>query len=284
MRVSTPLWVGTAVRVVAVLLAGWLVLVDAPMLIRAIYAGPVLVLVAGDATRRLLTGRDPIQRGDRLLNASLSLILGLIVLLGVVLVVNATGQLLTAGLLTLWLTPLTLALVLAAFLTTLAGREVETPKGPTLREILRVGVGTLLTGALLVGALAGARAIRPADEQKYAMLAFTQAGQFEEAPTEVDPGSRVTIGLGLTSYGAPLQDEQPEISVYVGDSSAILLANRWYPVLSGDPFQDGSTNEQRGTIAFVAPQQPGLYRVRIQIPDPVPGHPLLLTTDLQVAG
>ena len=273
-----------AIRILAVLVAAGLVLFDAPTLVRTIYAGPVLVLVAGDATRRLLGGRDPIQQGDRLLNTSLTVILGLVATLGVVLLVNATGQPLTTGLLTVALTGLTIIAVIAAFGSTLGRRAVEPPGRPSLRSSVQVGVGVLLSAALLVGAVAGARALRPVHEQQYAMLAFTQAERFDESPLQTQPGAPVRIGLGLTSYDSTLPATTPNLEVAVGDSPATSLRSRWFGVLSDDPFDNGSTNERRGTISFAAPRTAGLYRIRITMPDPVSGEPLLLTTDLRVPG
>ena len=305
-----------------VLVAAAVALLGAPTAVRAVFAGPVLIFVTGDAARRLLVGRDPAGTarrladvpagvGDGLLNIALGVVLGLLLLLDVVLLVYATGQVLTAPLLIGSSTALSVVLVIAAYLTNLRSRpEATEAKGAQAeaaeakaaeakaaeakaaeakggrtgspRRAVRTGVGILLTAAALIGALAGARALRPPEPEQYTMFVFTEAERFGETPISATHGASITLGLGLTSYGTALPAGTPSVQVSVGGATAGSASSRWYPIQADDPFDDGAQNERRGTVTFAAPSTAGLYRVQLSTPDPQGDPPLLLTADLQV--
>lgn len=298
---------GIEVHIGAIAVALVVVALGAPVALRALVALPVLLLAAGaSATRLLLGARTPRTARDDagdsgpdaigetggvvgtprdgVLRGSLTVVLGMLVLLASVLVSQAAGvPLAGSGVL--------VGAGVAALVLTLVA-QVRRADGPTYTGSLAYRLsapavlGVAATVVVLAGAVTFAASLPTPVTERYTLLAFTGTQPWSATSLTAPPGATVTLDVALHSYGEPLDAGVPQTTLTVAGAPADGLGTSWQavapaPATTGGTVP-GAVDQRTGQLVFRAPSAPGLYPVEVRASS-APDATLLLTTYLQVS-
>lgn len=293
----------TALRGAAVVAALSLaaILLGAPVEVRVLALIALLVipawaaaaLILGNtpgrtATRGIETRFDGLERPLRVL---LPALFTLIILLETVLALGPLGFQLTTSTI-----GLALFAVSAALLSLIAIRIRQSPRKPESRAVpdvpwRRVGKTALVSialTALCVGALIGALAMQTTQPERYVNTILTGPDTAIAGQLAVAPGSPVDIEWTSYSYGFLFPTLPPDVSATIGGISPADPRLVTTPPTAPFDTNTNARSAQVGTVSFVAPNEPGRYRVAIDIviaqtPDTVGVGPTSLVLYLSVA-
>jgi hypothetical protein len=292
----------TGVRVSAVVAAVSLaaILLRTPVEVRILAVAALLVIAAWAASTLILgdipDGTDPHEldaRGDGLerpLRVLLPPLFTLVILLGTVLALGPLGFQLTTSTIALALFAVAAALLsLTAIRVRQTPRNAEAPPVPDIawRSVGKTALVSLALTALCVGALFGALAMQTTQPERYVNTILTGPDTAIAGQLEVAPDSPVDIEWTSYSYGFLFPSLPPYVTATIGGESP--TDPRFVTTPPTAPF-DTNTNArsaQVGTVSFLAPNEPGRYRVAIDIaiaqtPDTVGIGPTSLVIYLSV--
>ncbi|NMM84035.1 hypothetical protein B2J88_06640 [Rhodococcus sp. SRB_17] len=251
------------------------VLAAVPVGLRTV-AMTATILVPGWALYTLVFGgrADQVGRDSRgsespggPLHLLLPILLAMATLLGTALALGPLGLRFTAASITLTLTIFSLIL-----LSLLAFREHRAP--PRSRDPVpeqswrRLGNRVflaLVATVLCVGALVGARALQPAQQQPYVNTILTEPDSVIAGQLDAAPEAPVNIKWISYSYGFILPAAPPTVTATVGGSApTAALINMSTPTAPFETDTD-ARSAQVGILSFLAPSTPGRYRVAIDV-------------------
>ncbi|MDV8070370.1 hypothetical protein R4P64_27935 [Rhodococcus sp. IEGM 1366] len=288
----------TGVRVSAVVAAVSLaaVLLRAPVELRVCAVAALLVIPAW-AAAALILGKTPGSTDTRFdglekpLRVLLPALFTLIILLETVLALGPLGFQLTTSTIAL-----ALFAVSAVMLSLLAIRIRQSPRKPESRAApdvpwRRVGKTALVSlalTALCVGALIGALAMQTTQPERYVNTILTGPDTAIAGQLAVTPGSPVDIEWTSYSYGFLFPTLPPDVSATIGGVSPTDPRFATTPPTAPFDTNTNARSAQVGTVSFLAPNEPGRYRVAIDIaiaqtPDTVGVGPTSLVLYLSVA-
>lgn len=272
------------------------ILLGAPVGVRVLALLALLVIPAW-AAAALIPGNNPHRTAARLdglekpLRVLLPALFTLIILLEVVLALGPLGFQLTTVTITL-----ALFAVSAALLSLMAFRIRKFPRKPhsgavpdvPWRRAGKTALVSIALAALCIGALIGALAMQTTQPERYVNTILTGPDTAIAGQLAVAPGSAVEFEWTSYSYGFLFPTLPPDVSATVG--SVPPTDPRLVTTPPTAPF-DTNTNArsaQVGTVSFLAPSEPGRYRVAIDIvlaqtPDTVGVGPTSLVLYLSVA-
>ncbi|GAA1893487.1 hypothetical protein [Lapillicoccus jejuensis] len=247
-------------------------LAGAPSPVRTLFSLPVVVLVAGRALGALVLGARPAPErravvDEGTLRVVVPVLLGVVaalgsaLLLGLVLTpalgvrVTTTSLLVAAG-----AVAAALHLVATAGRRTGGGRHDRRRTALVARRVVLPALGAVL---LLVGAVAGARALLTERVERYTQLALTDPPISSPDGLVVAPGARVTVGWVLRAYDEPLPTDPPVTLTVAGAAAGEVTRGEAAPPADAT----GATASRAGTVSATAPTTPGLYRVALTVGD-----------------
>lgn len=278
----------TVVLAALVIVAAGVALLPVPVALRSLFVLPVLVLVAGHSVTRLVLGGHP---ADGILRAVAPLLFGVLSLLVSVLLLAALGLSIDTASIALGADAVTLLLLLAARGPTLLPHVEPEQSGYERvawvgRATLRRAAGVVIAALVLAAAVAGAVALRPVPVESYTQLALTEPTVLAGRPLAARPGGPVTIRWTLRSYGFALTDPRPDEQVTIGGVPVGQLFPAALPPVpdTGNGPRSDAVSRQDGSVGFTAPNNAGLYDVRITVTsaDDPTGQPSLLVVTMEV--
>jgi len=253
-------------------LAVALAVAPTPVPIRALFVLPTLVMVAGGSAAALVLGRRGGNAADgeppdALLRPVLTVLFGLLTLLGSTLLLAVPRVPLSTRAIALSTAAVTLVLLLAARGRTVAPRRGSAGEPVRLpsRSSVRAGLGVTAAVLLLAAAVAGAIVIQPKTVDRYTQLSLDNPAVVRGEPLTASAGTRVVLRWTLRSYGYPLTRAEPRADVTVGGVAAVAVIVRQSPPVPADTAGIGSVSRLDGTVEFVAPNNEGLYTTQIAI-------------------
>lgn len=242
-----------------------------PVPVRSVIVLPVLVLVAGSSAADLVLGRRAGNgmtdgRPDGVLRILLTVLLGLLSLLGSALLLTALGIPISPRAVPVVTAVVTLALLLLArWQTVLSGQSIAgEPATLSGRLSVRTVLGVATAVFVLAAAVAGAVAMQPRTVERYTQISLDDPGVLRGELLTVHAGADVGLTWTMHSYGFSLTDPDPTVGVTIGGVPA-----RGMTVQPSTPVPDhsgaGLMSRQDGTVDFTAPAHEGLYTVRITV-------------------
>lgn len=285
-------WRGCLSACAILLCASGLVVADAPVALRCV-ALPALVIVPGMAVVRLMYGRrgtavhDPSagpadRSGDPALRALLTVLFGMLIPLGAVLVLNLASMAITASTIACAVGASGLVVVGAATLwVPSAGAEQSVAPVLTAKR-LRGAAAITAAAAAVIAALAVAIAVQPTVTERYTTLGFLDANAFDTKAFSAAPLAPVRLNWVLRGFYCDVVADLTTVQVQVDGAPVDDVA-----VDMGTASSTQTNSTLTGSATFPAPRETGRHSVRLTIltgirDGPAVPQPGFITTTLEV--